>query len=115
MTSTSIIRQVSFEQYEIDFAAAATQPRELKRVKEGIGLYVYQFCKQRLDEGNLEFTIEELSVYIKQHQTCAPDSASRILRLLRQDGIIRYRVLDRSRSLYIIDYVAPIPTNDENR
>ncbi len=51
-------------------------------------------------DGRCQFHMEELRQWIGAD--AAPDSAGRILRLLRQRGVIDYKVANRAQSLYEI-------------
>lgn len=77
---------------------------DLARVSERISAAVLEFCGR-----TSRFHMTELVAFVRDRVgTVAPDSASRILRQLRRAGKVRYRVVDRSASLYQI--VTPTPT-----
>lgn len=69
----------------------------LKRVRGRIGGIVYAFCCARIGQ---QFHLRELEEYVSERRDGAPDSPSRILRDLRQSGLIDYEVVSRSQSLY---------------
>ena len=80
------------------------QDSDLARVTERIAGAVEQFCSQ-----TAQFRMADLLRFVEcRVGPVAPDSAGRILRLLRRAGKINYVVLDRSASLYAI--VRPVPT-----
>lgn len=84
---------------------ASTQVKELARVESRIGLFILQWCRAHLDAGERRFHLAELVEDVECQLGGAPDSASRILRQLRQQGHIAYRVISRSASLYELDGV----------
>lgn len=73
---------------------------ELDRVGGRIAGTVLQFCRWRIIGAPHEFRMAELQGYVLQHTGVAPDSPGRILRDLRQRGLIDYRVVNRRASLY---------------
>lgn len=80
------------------------QSKNLERVKERIGECILDFCTFRVGQ---TFHMEELQKYVAANVgKCAPDSPSRVLRQLRLDGRVTYRVVSRSASSYIIDSVS---------
>lgn len=76
------------------------QDPERERVSSAIGQDVLRFCRARL---GAEFHLEELREFVALRGHRAPDSAGRILRLLRQQGRLAYEVVNRRQSLYRID------------
>ena len=77
------------------------QSENLERVSERIAALVVEFCSRALESGQPQFHMEELTLYVYEKvKVSAPDSAGRILRDLRQRGVLNYRVLSRSKSLY---------------
>jgi hypothetical protein len=73
-------------------------PLERARVYQTIAPIIQEFFGQR---GATEFHVEELRQYVLDRAaTIAPDSPGRILRAMRQNGILDYLVIDRRRSLY---------------
>lgn len=97
----------STDQFPIDFTATQlrdVQESEIKRVRKGIAVYILQFARIYHAKKE-EFTMQELVNYVQNHRQCAPDSVSRILRLLEQEGAIRYRNSSRADSKYIIEFV----------
>jgi hypothetical protein len=93
----NVSRKVSVQQSLFDPGAKETQRRELERVATKIDKIVHEFCSARV---GLEFTMAELHSYVNTRTTSAPDSAGRILRLLRREGKIRYSVVHRADSRY---------------
>lgn len=73
---------------------------DLARVKQSIGDSVLAFVKGQLAEGKRTFRMADLSKHVEGFRFYAPDSPGRILRALRREGKINYRVIDRSSSLY---------------
>lgn len=70
----------------------------LDSVSARIGTAIVAFCDARRGQS---FYMEQLRRHVEEvvgH--VAPGSPDRVLRDLRQRGIVSYRVLDRSRSLY---------------
>lgn len=70
--------------------------------KTNIGPLVVSFLKERKRNKAREFYIEELRNYVWDNKDTnfAPTSPDRILRDLRQKGVVKYKVIDRARSLY---------------
>lgn len=75
----------------------------LARVSRSIGAVVLEFCAARI---GCEFHMGELLSFVRLHCEIAPDSPSRILRTLRQEGLLSYSVVSRAKSLYRVDGVA---------
>lgn len=98
-------RTISFEQYAIDFTAHATPARELERVRKGIAVFIIEFALVVLSRESRTFHMQEMVDYVQHRKRCAPDSVSRILRLLTAQGVIQYRNSSRSESEYIIESV----------
>lgn len=101
-----IRRKISFEQYLIDFTAKATGVREVKRVRKGIAKHVLEFARERMKTKQELFHMQDLVDYVQNKKKCAPDSVSRILRLLCDEKLIRYRISSRSDSEYMLEFVA---------
>jgi len=79
------------------------QQLELERVSARIAAVLIQFCRTR--QGKM-FHADDLRQYVMRNVGCiAPGSADRILRHLRQRGVIDYRVISRSDSLYLVERV----------
>lgn len=78
------------------------QQENLERVSSRIGAAIITFCGEHLrDEANPQFHAEDLREFVtRETGISAPGSADRILRNLRQRGVIDYRVIDRRGSLY---------------
>lgn len=81
------------------------QDEQLERVEQGIADVVLDYCRRRLDLGVPEFHMSALLGYVKSKVVAAPSSPDRILRKLRADGKLAYRVVDRGASLYEIEAV----------
>ena len=95
------------DQYPIDFTARQLhdiQEAEIIRVRKGIAVYILQFARIYYGKQE-EFTMQQLVNYVQSYKQCAPDSVSRILRLLEQEGAIRYKNSSRSNSTYTIEFV----------
>ncbi len=73
------------------------QGPEIDRVRSRIAPLVIAFWRAHIDR---EFFVEELRRFITDAKIAAPASPDRILRDLRQRGVINYIVISRSRSLY---------------
>lgn len=73
----------------------------LNRVARSIGDTIVDFCIARKNVGLPQFHMAELTKYVADdgHEV-APDSAGRVLRSLRQDGLIEYTLKSRRDSLY---------------
>lgn len=82
---------------------AERQDAELDRVSSRIRGAILEFCRARLGQ---QFFADELRAHVEQQcGKTAPGSADRILRALRQDGELAYRVINRRKSLYLIEGV----------
>lgn len=82
------------------------QQRQLKRVTSRIGRAVLMFFH---DHGvGDEFHAHELHAYVSEIHGVAPASADRVMRQMRRDGELNYRVLNRAQSRYRICAV-PVP------
>lgn len=75
------------------------QQLELARVDSHIHSLVLNYCRAHVGR---HFYMKDLArfVYESTKGMTAPDSAGRILRDLRQRGVVRYDVVNRSKSLY---------------
>jgi transcription initiation factor IIE alpha subunit len=79
------------------------QRENLERVNSAIAKTILEFIEMRKAHGmtNAYFHMVDLTDYVmSRHLNIAPDSAGRILRYLRQQGKINYRVENRRASLY---------------
>ena len=74
-----------------------THAEEHERVKSAIRKHIIAFCYP-----GRRFHMDELTRYVRGQVPTAPDSAGRILRALRQDGVIDYRLVSRRDSEYEI-------------
>lgn len=86
------------------------QTANIERVAEKIERFVLHFCRLRLRFKQAQFHVEALRDYVvrelnPEHETVAPASPDRILRLLRQQNKLDYIVLSRSESLYEVLWV----------
>jgi len=79
------------------------QISQLERVRHKLAKTIMQFCRScllfRRTDGPT-FHMDELVDYCKEQHKCSYDSPSRTLRQLREDGVVRYEVVDKSSSLY---------------
>ena len=77
------------------------QRQQLDRVSSRIGAAALEFC-----QANRQFHAGELHQHVERATgVSAPASADRILRNLRQRGVIEYRVVSRRESLYEVTSV----------
>ena len=76
------------------------QDLEFKRVRAKIGECIQRFVADRLASGRPQFHADDLRRAVAAVHPSAPASADRILRALRQDGLVAYQVLNRRASLY---------------
>lgn len=92
-------RVVAETQRSLSSGYVADLPRqeaELQRVSERIGAAILAFTTP----GRV-FHMDQLRLWVEEQcGKVAPDSASRVLRQLRQKGAVSYRVLSRRDSLY---------------
>ena len=83
------------------------QAAHLARVSAKIADAVLAFCRARLAAGRPEFHADDLLSFVGcRVQGLAPDSPSRVLRMLRREGLLDYAVLSRKDSLYRVSRVA---------
>lgn len=83
-----------------DDAEMSEQSENLERVTARIGGSVVNFCRGRVGR---RFFAEDLhQAVLRDTGLVAPASADRILRNLRQRGVIGYKVVSRHESLYEI-------------
>jgi hypothetical protein len=78
------------------------QDEELSRVTSAIGRAILEFARV-----NRTFHAEDLRRAVSNVSVTAPASADRVLRDLRQRGLISYRVVSRTESLYEVESVTP--------
>jgi hypothetical protein len=83
------------------FSNIETQSGNLSRVKAVIAPLILEFCKSR--GVGAQFHMVELTEFVSQKTSIAPDSAGRILRDMRQQGELNYKVVQRRESLYQIE------------
>ena len=96
---------------QLDFSAlpateANAQAQQRERVRRGIAPFILDWCRHRVNLNHPQFRMDELRAHIEGWGHRAPDSAGRILRLLRQEGAIKYSVVNRAQSLYRIEEVS---------
>ena len=77
----------------------STHHEEHDRVKLAIRRHIIAFA---IVHTGMHFHMDELTRYVRRQVPTAPDSAGRILRALRQDGVIDYRLVSRHDSEYEI-------------
>ena len=83
-----------------------TDHQERERVRSRIGSLILEFCRI-----NDTFYMENLRTSIETRLgDIAPDSPGRILRQLRQQGLLNYTVVSRRQSLYRV-----VPVRKEPR
>lgn len=108
MTQTSFLDPPPARPAQQVVAAQVTeQRRELARVVPRLRDVIEKWCARRLEVGRL-FHLDDLVKAVKTDRGPGSNASSvdRVLRILRAEGILNYRVLDRSRSLYEILPVA---------
>ena len=81
------------------------QTQQLNRVAATTKEAILDFIKQRLsaaDDNGGAFTADQLRFYVNNNVIggVSPSSADRVLRQLRQQGLVDYCVLNRGKSLY---------------
>jgi len=80
------------------------QTENLGRVYDKIAELVLDFCRAPQHQ---EFHMADLVKWVRYElPDIAPDSPSRILRALRQEGRVLYHVVNRAQSLYRVQAVA---------
>jgi len=79
---------------------------ERARVRSRIGKLILIFCR-----GDRTFHMDELRRFVEEmvESRIAPDSPGRILRQLRQEGMLDYTVVSRTGSLYKVEWVGAKP------
>lgn len=83
--------------------ARELQQQELERVRSRLADAVLLFCRTH---GAPTFHLSDLLAFMRAHgDVGAPDSPSRILRDLRQRGMLAYTVVNRRASRYRLDWV----------
>jgi hypothetical protein len=84
------------------------QAQHLDRVASKIESAILFFCRARIQMGANDFTMNDLVKYVLQRvPNTAPDSPSRILRSLKNRGLVSYEVKSRKDSLYRLEECAP--------
>lgn len=83
------------------------QELQFSRVKDKIAAAIVEFARLRMPH-TPRFKMSELVDHVRgRGYEVAPDSPGRILRMLRGEGDVQYRVVSRSASLYELTYVRP--------
>lgn len=84
---------------------ASEQVEQLARVADGIERTVFTWCSHNIGRS---FHLAEFTTAVQAAHNgyVAPDSPARLLRLLRQRGLVKVALLSRSSSLYRVDGVA---------
>jgi len=84
----------------MDKGEKKVQSANLHRVRERLSAPIRSFAKGRVGR---TFRMAELVEFCQRHAPgTAPDSPSRILRLLRGEGVVTYSVVNRRASEYLI-------------
>jgi Fe2+ or Zn2+ uptake regulation protein len=91
-----------------------TQTKQLNRVASSASEAIQTFIAARLantDENGAAFTADQLRSYVNDNVKggVSPSSADRVLRMLRQKGLVDYVVLNRGKSLYRAKPVVTVP------
>ncbi len=73
------------------------QAAQLERVQRGIGAAVLEFCRE-----HSTFRGADLCDFVRARCGGTPESAARILRQLRRQGLVDYENTDRAESLYTV-------------
>ncbi len=89
----------SVEQAQRDPGARERGRRDHRRVNAEIRGIVLSFCREHLFD---TFHMQDLTDYVRERVHVAPDSAGRILRQLRKEEIVQYKILSRRNSLYSV-------------
>jgi hypothetical protein len=69
-------------------------------VAQAIQDHVLDFERETKNNGNPPFYMRDLTAAVLAKVVAAPDSPGRVLRMLKRQGFVDYRVEDRARSLY---------------
>tara|TARA_R110002012_G_scaffold79967_1_gene203077 strand:- start:608 stop:1069 length:462 start_codon:yes stop_codon:yes gene_type:complete len=85
---------------------------EYTRVRTGIAGHVIDFCRSRVGS---TFRADELRQYVVARTKRAPASPDRILRGLRDEGVVLYTVEDRGASLYAVQAVDETASREERK
>lgn len=83
--------------------ARVDNAQQLDRVMKGIGAAVLDFCRARS-----VFRGADLCDYVRQRCGGTPESAARILRQLRRQGLVEYENTVRAGSLYTVRRVSNV-------
>lgn len=74
----------------------------LQRVRVKLSHAILMFVTKRRMDGRLDFHADDLREYVNRHAPGALGSPDRVLRDLRQRGLVNYELLSRRGSLYRI-------------
>ncbi len=74
----------------------------IERVSDKIAQFILDFFDDRVRMRRDIFHMQELLNYVQARVKVAPDSPGRILRDLRSRGLVRYLVLSRKHSRYMV-------------
>jgi hypothetical protein len=99
--------QAGFDFEERDEGRSGQQEEHLERVSSRIERSIIRFC-----EANPTFHADDLRKFVvRETGITAPASADRILRNLRQRGVVNYVVVNRRESLYRVISINGKPAN----
>lgn len=98
MEQTSLFNK--YQNKMVDTAPVATteQEQQLARVGGKIGGLILKFRETKRTNEN--WHLVELHNFVCSHETVAPGSTDRILRMLRRNKQLNYEVQNRAKSLY---------------
>ena len=85
---------------------------DFARVRTGIASHVVAFCRDRVGG---TFHADDLRRYVASRTERAPASPDRILRGLRDEGVVAYTVEDRAASLYAVQAVDETASREDRR
>jgi hypothetical protein len=91
--------QVSLFEEARERGRASEQRKQVRRVRDSLHEAILAFYGRRR-AGDVFSAAELLRVVRQKHPHIAPDSPGRIMRLLRAEGLIGYKVVSRRDSLY---------------
>ena len=91
------------------------QAEHLRRVSDRIAAHVLAFVDARGLGGRFHLTDLVAWVVTEMgNEAVAPDSPSRILRMLRRRGVLRYKVVSRRESLYEVTAIEGAGSSESN-
>lgn len=92
--------------FDVVVRSAPRVDPDLERVSVRIGRAIVGFCRARLGQ---TFSADQLRQHVRTVVgEVAPDSPSRILRDLRQQGVVGYELISRRDSLYRVTEVPDV-------